>query len=1024
MQFNSEAQRQLHPEARLIPIKAWEDYALFANGLNFSKAVILLMQKSDAELLTCINASHRKLPICCWLAIAYSHPLMSDERLMQIALHLEINRNIEDALLYAALTLGRISFLETYFSNHDWDRCTEKWRMILRHGNLHVLEWLMATKTEQEQREIAIYDNYFLFQSAASYGHLPFMEYLIALAPDHLQSMIAAGNGDYWAFTAAVSNGHLDVVELLIKLVAPHKLDKMISNNHRSAISNAALWGHKNVITYLLGFPSVLAHAESTRSHDSTTYVKYTQPFIQTKLANLHASQCQIKERHPDVVFNIEDAEEAKLCFYILRNLIRRNDQKLYDEIRFLLDIPSVKALAHQAAGNPNEFAYCHIDLLYVAVDIGNYKAAELLLTIPAVVEQLPQIDWRHERWFFEKVARAGNRRIINHFLNIPTVLAYAEGHRHEYARFTDPFIVDKLASLHGIKADVEAENPHAVFNIENVEEAKLCFYILRNIIRRNDPRLLDEMRFLLDIPSVKALAHQAATPTAHNELLRLAVTIGNRAAATLLLNINAVRLLSEQDGHYLDEARGGINLAALAQDRESSMHALSVGEQKRLGGATALYKPRLTSLGIPAIMTSLRAELQARYIAHPATIDRNDGSKLDLPMDWVAFQALGLSELKLEHQDFSEKEQALRAYYQHKDHTAYRYLSHPNPWMHSRASYVEINPNNPDERWSTFEEYQPLIAMLFLAATDEKTAACDGYTLETRLEHFIAELAQIGRAHNWDKTRMKFDAAGNLIVDEDGNPISEEYDDLEADRPSCYSGVKRRLFQSVLGHPLLKILTKESIDEELRGFVRQHFMECINVKNRSALIEAWDNVVSGESNTKDSEDLLKTLNISEKKQAKFIQLLEKKYGAQFSDDKSFQSYVKKTFSLNKQDKTAMHASQFGYLGLDQILESADTSSGSKQELHSDLISSGFFLKVMCSTSLKVVAGLLLTAGLIAIILGTCGIAALPLAPTIAIGATSAALGAGLSMGSFFSGRQKHKPEEASEHSISSGLPY
>ena len=97
------------------------------------------------------------------------------------------------------------------------------------------------------------------------------------------------------------------------------------------------------------------------------------------------------------------------------------------------------------------------------------------------------------------------------------------------------------------------------------------------------------------------------------------------------------------------------------------------------------------------------------------------------------------------------------------------------------------------------------------------KSLPTDGFSFESRLSLFVEELALIGRAHNWDETRIVTDAAGQPILDEDDNPMREEYDDLEGDRPSCFSGVKRRLFQSVHGHPLFRILTQETIAKELQ---------------------------------------------------------------------------------------------------------------------------------------------------------------------------------------------------------------
>ena len=165
---------------------------------------------------------------------------------------------------------------------------------------------------------------------------------------------------------------------------------------------------------------------------------------------------------------------------------------------------------------------------------------------------------------------------------------------------------------------------------------------------------------------------------------------------------------------------------------------------------------------------------------------------------------------------------------------------------------------------------------MLYLAAIDTTQAPTDGFTFETRLEHFIDELAHINRAHNWDTTRIN--ATG----------VSEEYDGLDADKPSCYSGVKRRLLQAVLGHPLLKILTKDDIKQELREFVREHFKQVIEAGDGQALHHAWQQLIdSGHV-----DDCLIALNIPKQKQQDFIRYLSDKYPNQFDDDLGFKAYA------------------------------------------------------------------------------------------------------------------------------------
>ncbi|CZH56948.1 Uncharacterised protein [Legionella pneumophila] len=453
---------------------------------------------------------------------------------------------------------------------------------------------------------------------------------------------------------------------------------------------------------------------------------------------------------------------------------------------------------------------------------------------------------------------------------------AYAEMHMREYGeQIIEPFIDQLLLTLHRDSLNTPA---HGVFDVKDPEQAKICFYMIRNIIRRNDRDFDDQIRFLLSIPSVRDLAHREITVGLPNELVRLALTTGNQQAASILLNIPEVRILSEQNNYYYADIPGQLDLARLAKDRESAMTALTKGEQKRLNAAIEYYRPALKEHGVDKLMNDLREQLRQRYESKPALIVSDDGLEIKLPMDFSEFQKLNLNK--------NEYQQALKAYYQHKDHTAWRYLAKPNLWMNNEASYVYFDKKR-GERWSTFEEYQPLIVLFWLAATDNSTPPIDGHTFQSRLDHFIDELALIGRAHNWDQTRIN------------EKQQEEEYDDLTGDKPSCFSGVKRRLFQSVLGHPLITILTEDMILEEIRNFARDHFQSQINEENRHMFKEAFeDYIVNTNDIEEDNKKLLLTLNISKEKLQQFEFNLVNKYGAQYAEDYFFQKLVRTKLSL------------------------------------------------------------------------------------------------------------------------------
>ncbi len=127
-----------------------------------------------------------------------------------------------------------------------------------------------------------------------------------------------------------------------------------------------------------------------------------------------------------------------------------------------------------------------------------------------------------------------------------PEVFAYADKKSSQYIY---PFITSTLKSLHQRKENIAL---NAVFDVTNNEERGYCFYIIQNLIRRNSKEVLNDIAFLLQIPSVRALAAQGVTPSNKtNRLLKLALKLNNQEAAALLLEIPEVKELAEQNNYY-----------------------------------------------------------------------------------------------------------------------------------------------------------------------------------------------------------------------------------------------------------------------------------------------------------------------------------------------------------------------------------------------------------------------------------------------------------------------------------------
>lgn len=170
---------------------------------------------------------------------------------------------------------------------------------------------------------------------------------------------------DNYALRLAAANGHLSVVKyLLSNQKVRQKIDVVDNDALRLAIENK----HSEVVTLLLSYASVFAFAEMRPKYQTYAHLFMTEKMSALRLANA-------VDLNP---------EEARLCFYMLRHLIRRNDSALLDDIRFLLEVPAVKNLAAKAVSRcqPNE-------LVQLAHKVGNQGAESMLIAIPEVRRQL-----------------------------------------------------------------------------------------------------------------------------------------------------------------------------------------------------------------------------------------------------------------------------------------------------------------------------------------------------------------------------------------------------------------------------------------------------------------------------------------------------------------------------------------------------------------------------------------------------------------------------------------------------------
>jgi len=485
---------------------------------------------------------------------------------------------------------------------------------------------------------------------------------------------------------------------------------------------------------------------------------------------------------------------------------------------------------------------------------------------------------------------------VVHRLLMLPEVFAYADMHEHELGvQHIRSFIQLQLDALELRRQAFAPAHMQAIFDIEEAE-VPLFFYMLRNLIRRNDPGLDNAINSLM-LPALRQRLHLPMANGEANELLRLALAVGNRPAVNTLLQLPQVNELARVNHFYRDEGR--LDLRLLAANRESSMVALSSSERRMLESTQAYYQPRIDAQGgIVPVFQSFKTYLQQRYEEHPATLVINNIVQ-KLPFTWQAFNALNL--------DVESREIALKAYYQHDAHSAYRYLAKPNHWIAADALYVVVFESNPALRYSTFEAYIPTIATFWMAAQDADIPPVEDYTCEGRIDLFIKQIALIGRGHNWDETRVKTDAGGQPVLDPQEQVVREEYDDFKADKPSCYSGVNRRLFQGILGHPRFTQSTPQILKQELYELIRTHFNALFALK--SAAEKAAINLALAEVfyNTNPAAPLLKDLDIPAALKQAWITALSSKYGGQFNDTPEFLQIINRTLAVGEDES---HLSQ------------------------------------------------------------------------------------------------------------------
>lgn len=192
-----------------------------------------------------------------------------------------------------------------------------KFYIAARHGKFDDLKRLVATVSDEELQEMITADKFKAMRLAIEYNKPTVVNYLNDIMKPSTRRELVSSDNFFSQFQKAAELGYPAVVNALITLVNqvdPAKVQEMLSYNNFSAFQMASKNERLPVVNRLLNFPSVLEFADEEDVEYGKKHIDY---FVTQKVESLR----QFSQR--DKVFDLSDPEEARLCFYMLRNLIR-----------------------------------------------------------------------------------------------------------------------------------------------------------------------------------------------------------------------------------------------------------------------------------------------------------------------------------------------------------------------------------------------------------------------------------------------------------------------------------------------------------------------------------------------------------------------------------------------------------------------------------------------------------------------------------------------------------------------------
>ncbi|KTD24398.1 ankyrin repeat domain-containing protein [Legionella maceachernii] len=346
-----------------------------------------------------------------------------------------------------------------------------------------------------------------LIHLAAAHGNIEFFTGLVKGTSG--SGFSSFSDVQTWINTAAIC-GNVEILKY-IEIKSPKQISRLLSNTNFSTLTGVCGYGHLDVLQYF----AETAPEQFQKKIDEPD--SYSPLSWSARFGQLHIFQFLLTKISPEYLDRRMVSSSIIYAFYngfieILRVIDKAVPQAFES---FTKGIHFDKA-----AGN--------------AADNGYLAVFEFLNE--KMPDYLENNEFSEEHYgLLRRSIEGGHTALIAHFLANPSDFNYADKNKN-YEKDVEQFINDTLMQLRERKAKFEDSQSSAKFDVSS-KEAKLLFFVLRNLIRRNQLDLDEDISFILLIPAVKNLVHTPVRPGKHNELLRVALKVENKTAAQLLFN-------------------------------------------------------------------------------------------------------------------------------------------------------------------------------------------------------------------------------------------------------------------------------------------------------------------------------------------------------------------------------------------------------------------------------------------------------------------------------------------------------